>query len=158
MTPLSEALMGLAARVRRLEDSAAVVREKNRAALQARREETATEARVAVGSRWPDTKASIRRQLEAMRADVKKSQAELVEKDAERASRDADEDASAAVTLAGYCLDAAEWAVVRAELARADADELARAAGRAYLRWKQTKAGVRAVADRRRLSRPTVRK
>jgi hypothetical protein len=39
MTPLSEALMDFVARVRRLEDSAAVVREKNRAALQARREE-----------------------------------------------------------------------------------------------------------------------
>jgi hypothetical protein len=28
------------------------------------------------------------------------------------------------VTLAGYCLDAAEWAVVRSELARADTDLL----------------------------------
>lgn len=27
-------------------------------------------------------------------------------------------------TLAGYCLDTAEWAVVRAEFARADADVL----------------------------------
>ena len=30
-----------------------------------------------------------------------------------------------AVSLAAYCLDAAEWAVVRAELARGEADELA---------------------------------
>jgi cell division protein FtsB len=39
MKTLSESLMDLAARVKRLEDSAAAVQEKNRAALQARREE-----------------------------------------------------------------------------------------------------------------------
>ncbi len=42
MKPLSESLMDLAARVKRLEDSAAAVREQNRAALQARREELET--------------------------------------------------------------------------------------------------------------------
>ena len=61
MKTLSESLMDLAGRVKRLEDSAAAVQEKNRAALHARRDE----------------------------------------------------------------LDAAEWAAVRAELARGEADALA---------------------------------
>jgi hypothetical protein len=39
MKTLSESLMDLAGRVKRLEDSAAAVQEENRAALQARREE-----------------------------------------------------------------------------------------------------------------------
>jgi hypothetical protein len=37
---------------------------------------------------------------------------------------DAESDAVVAVSLATYCLDAAEWAVVRAELARGEADQL----------------------------------
>ena len=75
MKPLSESLLDLAARVKRLEDSAAAVREQNRAAR--------------------------------------------------AAAENAEDDAVAAVTLAGYCLDAAEWAVVRAEQTRGEADELA---------------------------------
>ena len=47
------------------------------------------------------------------------------EKNAERAAEDAEDDAVVAVTLAAYCLDAAEWAVVQAELARGEADKLA---------------------------------
>ena len=39
MKTLSESLMDLAGRVKRLEDSAAAVQEKNRAALEARRDE-----------------------------------------------------------------------------------------------------------------------
>jgi hypothetical protein len=37
---------------------------------------------------------------------------------------DAEDDAVVAVSLAAYCLDAAEWAVVRAELARGEAGQL----------------------------------
>jgi hypothetical protein len=44
---------------------------------------------------------------------------------AERAAEDAEYDAVVAVNLAAYCLDAAEWAVVQAELARGEADQLA---------------------------------
>ncbi len=58
-----------------------------------------------------------------MRADFEERQAGFREKNAERAAQDAEDDAISAVTLAGYVLDAAEWAVVRAELARADADQ-----------------------------------
>jgi hypothetical protein len=135
---LSDSLMNLAARVRRLEDSAAAVREKNHAALQARREEieaaidrevgqldrASTHADGTVRTWWSDTKASIDRQMAHMRADFQKRQAEIKEKNAERAAEDAEDDAVMAVNLAAYCLDAAEWAVVRAELARGEADQL----------------------------------
>ena len=53
-----------------------------------------------------------------MQGDFQQREAQLVEKDAERVAELAEEIAAAAVTLAGYCLDAAEWTVVRAELAR----------------------------------------
>lgn len=139
MKPLSESLMDLAARVKTLEDSAAAVRDENRAALQARREEletvidrevkeiekTTAEAKQAARSWWSDTKDAIERQIAAMRADFEKRHAELEQKSVERAAENAEDDAVAAVTLAGYCLDAAEWAVVRAEQTRGEANELA---------------------------------
>ncbi|MEE6134885.1 hypothetical protein SKC41_00885 [Mycobacterium sp. 050128] len=136
---MSESLMDLAARVKTLEDSAAAVRDENRAALQARREEletvidrevkeiekTTAEAKQAARAWWSDTKGAIERQIAAMRADFEKRHAELEQKSVERAAENAEDDAVAAVTLAGYCLDAAEWAVVRAEQTRGEADELA---------------------------------
>ena len=48
----------------------------------------------------------------------------MKEKNAERDAEYAEYDAVVAVSLAAYCLDAAEWAVVRAELARGEADQL----------------------------------
>ena len=139
MKTLSESLMDLAGRVKKLEDSAAAVQEKNGAALQARREELETaierekgdleqatsQAKEGARSWWSDTKGSIERQIAEMRTDIEHWQAERTEKNAERAAENAEEDAVVAVTLATYCLDAAEWAPVRAELARGEADELA---------------------------------
>ena len=138
MQRFSDSLMDLARRVRRLEDSASAAQGKNWAALQARRDEletaiehdagalhTATkQAREADRSWWSDTRASIARQIGQMRADFEKWQAGMKEKNAERAADDAEEGAAMAVNLAAYCLDAAEWAVVRAELARSEADRL----------------------------------
>jgi hypothetical protein len=139
MKPLSESLMDLAARVKRLEDSAAAVQEHNQTALHKRREEldaaidrevkelerTTAEAKEAARSWWSDTKGSIERQITAMRADFQKRQAEHKQQNAEWAAQSAEEDAAVAATLAGYCVDAAEWAVVRAELARGEVDQLA---------------------------------
>lgn len=136
---LSDSLMDLAGRVKRVEDSAAAVEAQNRAELQARRQEleaaiqqekieleaAATQAKEAARGWWTETKKSIERQVDQMRADFEKWQAEMKEKDAERAAENAEEDAVVAVTLAAYCLDAAEWAVVRAELARGEAQQLA---------------------------------
>jgi len=131
MQKLSAALLELASRVTRVEDSAAAVETKNRAKLQARREEleeaieqskveleaAATRAKDATRGWWSKTTSSIQ-------ADFAEWQTEMKEKNAERAAEDAEDDAVVAVSLAAYCLDAAEWAVVRAELARGEADQL----------------------------------
>jgi hypothetical protein len=136
---LSESLTDLAGRVKKLEDSAAAVQEKNRAALQARRgeleaaierekgelEQATSQAKEGVRSWWSDVKGSIERQIAEMRTDIEHWEAGRKEKNAERAAENAEEDAVVAVTLAAYCLDAAEWAAVRAELARGEVDELA---------------------------------
>jgi hypothetical protein len=137
MKSMSESLYELAARIKKLEDSAAAVREKNRAALQERRQEIEStvdsevkefEAATAdVRSWWADTKGSIERQVAAMRADLEKRKAEHRKERAQRLADMAEDDAAAAVALATYCLNAAEWAVVDAALARAEADELATA-------------------------------
>ena len=78
---------------------------------------SADETRGAV-STWSEIKASLEHQVAAMRADYGDC-AHLVERNPDKAARDAEQDAAAAITLASYCLDAAEWAVVRAELVRA---------------------------------------
>jgi gas vesicle protein len=131
MRNLSDALIDLAGRVKRVEDSAAAVQERNRAALQSRREEletaieqsrtelegAATQAKDATRGWWKETASAIQ-------ADFAEWQAETKEANAERAAEDAEDDVVVAVSLAAYCLDAAEWAVVRAELARGEADQL----------------------------------
>ena len=139
MQKLSAALLDLASRVKRVEDSAAAVDAKNRAKLQARREEleaaidesqvelaaAATQAKEAANGKWSKIKTSVEGRVDDMRADFAKWQVEIKEDRAERAAEDAEYDAVVAVNLAAYCLDAAEWAVVQAELARGEADQLA---------------------------------
>ncbi|OBG99818.1 MULTISPECIES: hypothetical protein [unclassified Mycobacterium] len=129
--------MDLAARVKRLEDSAVAVKERNEAALVQRRRELETaieheveelkkttgEAEDAARGWWSDTKGAIERQIAAMRADFEKRKADFEHKNAERAAASAEEDAAVAANLASYCVDAAEWAAVRAELARAEAEK-----------------------------------
>ena len=139
MQKLSAALLDLASRVKRVEDSAAAVEAKNHLKLQARREEleaaideshvelagAATQAKESTRSKWSQAKTSIEGHVSDMRADFAKWQAEITEDRAERAAEDSEYDAVVAVNLAAYCLDAAEWAVVQAELARGEADQLA---------------------------------
>jgi hypothetical protein len=139
MQKLSAALLDLASRVKRVEDSAAAVEAKNRAKLQARREEleaaideshielaaAATQAKEAANGKWSKVKNLIEGRVDDMRSDFAKWQVEIKEDRAERAAEDAEYDAVVAVNLAAYCLDAAEWAVVQAELARGEADQLA---------------------------------
>ena len=138
MQKLSAALLELASRVTRVEDSAAAVEAKNRAKLQARREEleaaideshielaaAATQAKEATRGKWAEVKTSIDRRVDQMRSEFAKRRAETTEDRAERAAEDSEYDAVVAVNLAAYCLDAAEWAVVQAELARREADQL----------------------------------
>ena len=139
MQKLSAALLELASRVKRVEDSAEAVEAKNRAKLQARREEleaaideshvelaaAATQAKEVANGKWSEVKNSVEGRVDDMRSDFAKWQAEVKEDRAERAADDAEYDAVVAVNLAAYCLDAAEWAVVQAELARGVAGQLA---------------------------------
>jgi hypothetical protein len=136
---LSAALLDLASRVKRVEDSAAAVEAKNHVKLRARREEleaaideshielaaAATQAKESASTKWSQAKTSIEGRVDEMRADFAKWQSEIKEDRAERAAEEAEYDAVVAVNLAAYCLDAAEWAVVQAELARGEVDQLA---------------------------------
>ncbi len=139
MQKLSAALLDLASRVKRVEDSAEAVEAKNRVKLQARREEleaaideshielaaAATQAKESARSKWSQAKTLIEGRVDDMRSDFAKWQADIKGDRAERVAEDAEYDAVVAVNLAAYCLDAAEWAVVQAELARGEADQLA---------------------------------
>lgn len=138
MQKLSAALLDLAGRVKRVEDSAAAVEAKNRAKLQVRREElaaaideshvelaaAATQAEAAANGKWSKVKNSIEGRVDDMRSDFAKWQVEIKEDHAEQVAEDAEYDAVVAVNIAAYCLDAAEWAVVQAELARGEADQI----------------------------------
>ncbi|QLY29786.1 hypothetical protein [Nocardia huaxiensis] len=100
MKPLSESLLDLAARVKQFEESSAATRDRNRAALQARREEvqaafghegselekTAAELREAAQQWWSDTRDALEHQIESMRADFEKWQADIKAQRAERAA------------------------------------------------------------------------
>ena len=115
MQKLSAALLDLANRVKRVEDSAAAVEAKNRAKLQARREEleaaidesrielaaAATQAKEATRSKWSEVKQSIEGQVDEMRADFAKWQAEIKEDRAERAAEDAAQDRADRALAAG---------------------------------------------------------
>jgi hypothetical protein len=132
MKPLSEVLGELAARTKNIEDSATALRDKNRAALQKRRDEldsnidaglTSFEAGVtdkkdAAQNWWRELKATSEEKVAALKSQVQ-------ERKAERSAERADEDAQAAAALAGYYLEVAEWAAVQAALAQAEADEAA---------------------------------
>ncbi|MGV0633299.1 hypothetical protein ABQE69_00510 [Mycolicibacillus trivialis] len=137
MIPLSEVLSELAERVKRFEDSFTDTAEKGKAALQSRRQEledeferkkqefddTIVQAQEGSRSWWAETRTAVERQVTAMRTDFDQWQKDLKGKNAERAAENAEENASAAMALANYFLNAAEWAAVQARLARAEVDE-----------------------------------
>ncbi len=139
MKLLSESLEDLAAQVKMLEDTATAALGADRAALEDRQleveaafEPAINELQAAVRDagataleRWNDTTSSIARQIDAMRAAQVRRQAEREATRAEGAADLAEKDAAAATALAVYCLNVAEYAVVDAALARAEADELA---------------------------------
>jgi hypothetical protein len=135
---LSESLEDLAARDKRLEHSATVASKGDPEALEERRRESekafmsamegieasVRDADAAARERWNDTRSSITRQIEAMRAARRRRQDERGVDRAKRAADRAEQDAAAAVAVAAYCMNVAEYAVVDAALARAEANEL----------------------------------
>jgi hypothetical protein len=142
MKPLSESLEQLAGRVKGLEESATATFEVDRAKLEQRRHEideaintevgefdsAVREAAKAGRTWWNDTKASMQRPLDEVRARVEKRQTEHELHRALRTADAAEEDAAAAIEVAAYFLNVAEYAVIDAALARMAADDLAVAA------------------------------
>jgi hypothetical protein len=142
MKPLSESLETLAGRVEILEDSATATFEADRAKLEKRRHEIdeafksdVSQAESAVRETaeagrtwWNETKTSMKRPLDELRGRVDKRQSEHELHRVFRTADAAEEDAAAAVELASYFLNVAEYAVIDAVLARMAADDLAQAA------------------------------
>ena len=138
MKPLSESLEGLAIRVKVLEDSASATFEADRAKLEQRRDEideafksdigelesAVRDAAVAGRTWWNDTKVSMKRPLDELRARIDKRQSEHELHRSVHLAEAAEEDAAAAIELAAYFLDVAEYAVIEATLARMTADDL----------------------------------
>jgi hypothetical protein len=139
MKRLSDSLEELSGRVKVLEDSATASFEADRATLETRRQEiddafktevgqlesAVREAAAAGRTWWDETKASMRRPLDEVRARYQERQSEHEVHKAMRVADAAEEDAAAAIELAAYFLNVAEYSVVDAALARLAADELA---------------------------------
>jgi hypothetical protein len=138
MKPLSASLEALAGRVKVLEDSATATFEADRAKLEKRRLEIdeaikteAGEFESAIGEAaeagrtwWNETKVSMKRPLDEVRARIDNRQSEHELHRATRAAEAAEEDAAAAIEVAAYFLNVAEYAVIDAVLARMAADDL----------------------------------
>jgi hypothetical protein len=139
MKALSEQLTDLAARSKNTEDVVAAAQEKNRARLESQRDKLKTsiaagnaEARQrAAGDQaktqqwWSDTRSSVDARFAAMRAEADERRTEKDIKKAERHAEQAEQDAADAIDWALYVLDQAEYSVIDAVIARADADDLA---------------------------------
>jgi len=138
MKPLSKSLEDLAARVKVLEDSATATFEADRTKLEKRRNEIDDAIKTDVGefnsavreaaqagrTWWSDTKTSMKRPLDEVRARVDIRQSEHEFHRALRAADAAEEDAAAAIEVAAYFLNVAEYAIIDATLARMAADDL----------------------------------
>jgi hypothetical protein len=143
MKALSQSLQDLAARVELLEDSATASFEADRAKLEQRRHEideafkaeldefdsAARDAAAAGRTWWNETKASMKRPIEDVRARVDKRQSEHELHQALHVAETAEQDAAAAIEVAAYFLNVAEYSVIDAALARLAADGLAAAPG-----------------------------
>ena len=142
MKPLSDQLMDLAERTKKVEDTASAAREKNRAALQRTRDELKSDvdegakilvdmshqADDSVSAWWDSVRSNVDSRFASMDAKLAARQAE---RDANRAARRADEaeeDAAGLIAFAAYAVEASEYAAIDAALARAEADELTGAA------------------------------
>jgi hypothetical protein len=139
MKPLSQSLQELAARVKVLEDSATATFEADRTKLEKRRHEiddaiktdasefdsAVREAAQAGRTWWNETKTSMKRPLDEVRARVETRQSEHELHEVLRAADTAEEDSAAAIEVAAYFLNVAEYAIIDATLARMAADDLA---------------------------------
>jgi DNA repair exonuclease SbcCD ATPase subunit len=135
---LSDQLTDLAARTKKLEDTAAATRAKDRAQLEQERERlnsnmeaqaqriqsSVDQAQADAQGWWTDTT----RRFEQRRADVRATiDQQKAERKLDRAQHNADDweqYAADTVSWAAYAVDAAEYAVIEAAIARKAADDL----------------------------------
>jgi hypothetical protein len=135
-------LEDLAGRVKGLEDSATAAFEADRTKLELRRHEIDEAFKADLGELesavrdaadagrtwWKDTKTSMKRPIDELRARIEDRQSEHELHRAVRLADAAEEDAAAAIELSAYFLNVAEYAVIDATLARMAADDLSAAA------------------------------
>jgi len=135
---LSDQLMDLAKRTKRLEDAAAAAQAQNRAKLEQDREKlhstmsteaqklqsSAGEAKSQARSWWTDMTKHIEEQRAEVRGKIDQRRAERKVDQAKRNAADAEDYAADVVSVAVYVVDAAEYAVVDAAIARSEADAL----------------------------------
>ena len=138
---LSDQLTDLAGRTKRLEEAARAAEARNRATLEQEREQlhpamekeaedlqsSAAATRTEASSMWAETTAHIEQRRAKLRAELDQRRAERKLEKAKRNADNAEDCAAGMVSLAAYVIDAAEYAVVDAAIARGEADELAAA-------------------------------
>jgi hypothetical protein len=125
---LSEQLSTLSARAKSTEDLVDASRdrlESQRATLEAAASERAAEVKADTATHWQELRDGLDARFASIRANVEERRSERDLKRAEHRADVAEQDAVDAVEFALYVLDQAEYAVVEAALARADADDLA---------------------------------
>ena len=139
---LSEQLQVLSQRTKKFEDSVSAAHKNDRADLKRRLDQlnsdiedtgqrietSAADAKENLRSGWADIKRRIEERVTAARTKLQERKAERDVNKAEHRAQAAENDAADAIAFAVYVLDQAEYAVVDAALARAEADDLRAAA------------------------------
>lgn len=139
MKRLSEQLSELADRTKKTEDTVDAAREKDRQKLETQRaaikgsaDAHADSAKAGVAgaknkldTKWDASRASLDSKLAAIRDHAEQRRAEHDVSKANHHADIAEQDASDAIDLALYTLDCAEYAIIDAAIARADADNVA---------------------------------
>ncbi|CAI7975869.1 conserved hypothetical protein [Frankia sp. Hr75.2] len=151
MKPLSEQLSELSKRARKVDDVVGAARERNRAQLEAQRDELKSaveagradaakdlaaekadvredvaEARASMKARWDAVRSSIDQRFAEMRADADERRQERDIGKAQHHADMAERDAADAIDLALFVLDEADYAIIDAVIAREDAEQLAK--------------------------------
>jgi hypothetical protein len=138
MRPASELLADLSQKAKQAEAYAAEVRTRNRAKLEARRneieeslEESGPEldiAQTGAAANWQQVRNNLRAGFQEKKASIKAEiDAQKAARDAKRATKRADQaeaEADVAVKIAVDAFEQAEYTVLDAVIARAEADEL----------------------------------
>jgi hypothetical protein len=139
MKALSEQLSELSTRSKKTEDLIAATMQQDRAKLETQRatlrslvttgvvaaNDRASAAKNVASTEWADARTSVRRRFETIRANADARRVETGAERAEHHAQAAELDAVDAIEFALYVMDQAQYAVVDAAIARADADDVA---------------------------------